>query len=304
MRISLVGCGRWGRNILRDLIALGAEVSVADPDPEARRRAASAGAGLVAAHLDELPPGEGIVIATPTATHARVVELALERPSAIFVEKPMTNDARAARRLAERAGGRLFVMDKWRYHPVVEAMRAEIEAGRVGNVLAIRTTRLGWGNPHRDVGGLWILAPHDLSIVMHLIGEIPPLASAHPIVPRYPELGFTARLGGPGGPAIGIDVSIASPESLRRCVVVGTRGTLELRGSSDDRLFVRDGPPGESGAPERVVAASGKMPLLAELERFLGFLSGGPPPLSSAAEGLLVVERLAEIEAALRGQTV
>ena len=98
--------------------------------------------------------------------------LALGPP--IFVEKAMTADVASARRVAAAGEGRLFVMDKWRYHPGVEAMRAEIAAGRVGDVLAIRTERWAWGHPHPDIGPLWILAPHDLSIVLHLMGDIPP----------------------------------------------------------------------------------------------------------------------------------
>jgi len=62
LRVSLAGCGRWGRNILRDLLSLGAEVSVADPDAAARLHATAAGAGAVAADLRELGPCDGIVI--------------------------------------------------------------------------------------------------------------------------------------------------------------------------------------------------------------------------------------------------
>jgi len=79
VRVSLTGCGRWGRHILRDLLALGAEV-VADPDREACLHAAAAGASEAVSDLGELGPSDGIVVATPASTHAAVIQQALTGP--------------------------------------------------------------------------------------------------------------------------------------------------------------------------------------------------------------------------------
>ena len=96
-----------------------------------------------------------------------------------------------------------------------------------------------------------------------------------------------------------LTIGIASPQHLRRVLVVGTQGTLELRDGYDKLVFGRTGAPGVLDAVERTFDAGDGMPLLAELQRFLGFVAGnGPPPMSSAAEGLLIVERLAAIEKA------
>ena len=165
----------------------------------------------------------------------------------------MTTDVLSARRLAAAAADRLFVMDKWRYHPAVEAMRTDIVAGCVGEVLAIRTTRWGWGNPHRDVSALWMLAPHDLAIVLHLIGSIPPVWSAFAVSAQQPDIGAVALLKPARGPSVTLDIGIASPEYRRRCLVIGTRANLELRDSYDERIFVRDGAPGVADASERLM---------------------------------------------------
>ncbi|WP_170181742.1 Gfo/Idh/MocA family protein [Phreatobacter stygius] len=299
LRIGLIGCGRWGRLILRDLTSAGAQVHVAAPTDATLAQALALGARTAERDILALGPMDGYVVATPTATHAAVLEQLLPTGRPIFVEKPMTADLASARRLAAAAGDRLFVMDKWRYHPGIEAMRAEISAGAIGEVLAIRTQRWGWGNPHDDVSALWILAPHDLSITQHLIGEIPPLRSTTVMHPAEPDLGFTVQLAGDRGPSVSMDIGIASPGHQRRCLVVGRNGAIELRDGYDDKVFARIGPPGRTGAAERVIEVGRKMPLQAEIETFLSFVAGGPPPMSTACEGLRVVERITEIEATL-----
>ena len=164
--VALVGCGRWGRHILRDLVALGCEVIVTARSDESRTRAEHGGAALVVESVADLPAVDGAVVSTPTTTHARVVEELLAGGMPVFVEKPLTDDPAGARALADAAPERLFVMHKWRYHPGIEALAAIASSGELGPVAAVRTSRVGWGNPHGDVDGVWMLAPHDISIVL------------------------------------------------------------------------------------------------------------------------------------------
>jgi len=121
-RIGLVGCGRWGKNILRDLCALGCEVAVVACSAESRANAGAGGAASIVGSIGELPEVAGVVVATPISTHAAVAEEALGLGVPVFVEKPLADDPLAAERLATAAAGRLFVMDKWRYHPGVELL--------------------------------------------------------------------------------------------------------------------------------------------------------------------------------------
>lgn len=299
LRIGLVGCGRWGRLILRDLVALGAEVQVTCRSEATAAEALRGGALAAGTAPPDLDACDAFVVATPTATHAAVLETLVGAGRPIFVEKPMTADVASARRLASAAPSTLFVMDKWRYHPAIEAMRREAQAGNVGDVLAIKTSRWQWSSPHRDVGPLWILAPHDISIALHILGRIPPLAEACPVAPGRPDLGVSARLADPTT-WVHIDIGAASTEHRRRCLLIGSEATLELTDAYDDRLLVRRGPPGAPAARAEVLPVGAEMPLLAELRAFLAHVRGdGPPPLSSAADGLATVERLAEIEAAV-----
>jgi predicted dehydrogenase len=300
-QIGLIGCGRWGQLILRDLVSLGAAVHVLARSEATLATASAGGAASTSTSLAGLGAMDGYVIATPTVTHAEWIERVLPTGRPVYVEKPMTADLASARRLVATAGERLFVMDKWRYHPGIEAMRAEAAAGRIGEVLAIQMMRLGWGNPHRDVSPLWILAPHDLSIALHVTGSLPRVRHVEPLSARDPSLGLTAFLGEAGQPSVEISIGIASPEHVRRCLVVGSRATLELRGGYEQQIFIRHGAPGALSTKTGQIDVGDHMPLLTELACFLRYLSGGPPPMSSAADGLLIVERLAEIEAALGG---
>ena len=293
-RIGLVGCGRWGRNILRDLIDLGAEVHVAAPSAENRDRALQMGAAGAHAAGAELPQVDGYVVATPTVTHAAVVEPLLESGRPIFVEKPMTCDVASARRLAERGEGRLFVMEKWRYHPGVQALADIANSGELGEILSVRCYRLGWGNPHDDVDAWWILMPHDLSIAHHVLGRLPAPASVLLPTPSRPELEVIATLSDGDGPIVTLELAATHPASRRATVVVGTEGSAELADSYDAHVLVGRWNGGAPPAPERRPVGE-EMPLKAELQAFLAHLQGGPAPMSSAREGLEVVEAIAAL---------
>ena len=287
MQVGLVGCGSWGQFILRDLRSLGCRVAVVARSAESRARADSA--AVVVESIGELPEVDGIVVATPTSTHASVLEEALERGVPVFVEKPLSDDPAAADRLAATAGERLFVMDKWRYHPGVELLRDLAQDGSLGAVRALHTTRIGWGNPHDDVDAAWVLAPHDLSIPLEILGELPEARAAAADTADGAVETLVGLLG--EGPWHRLEISIRSPERRREVLLACEDGAALLADGYADHLLVR-----RNGAdePERRELST-ELPLLRELRAFLDHLGGGPPPRSSAAEGALVVRRIAEL---------
>lgn len=298
--IGLIGCGAWGRFILRDLKSCGARVHVVARTEASIRNATAHGADTVVSRLTDLPCVDGYVVAAPTSLHAEVIEALLPSGRPIFTEKPMTANIASARRIAEAAGDRVFVMHKWRYHPGIERLRCEIAEGSLGELRAVHIQRWGWGCPHADVNAIWILMPHDLSIILHWLGRVPPLRWARPTIAGSAELGLLARLEDEGGPPITIDMSIAAPEHRRAFTVIGSKASMELRDSYDTDIRVRRGAPAEIGAAEERIAIGREMPLLLELQAFLAHLDGGPPPMSSAQEGMAIVERTADIDHAAR----
>jgi predicted dehydrogenase len=288
-RVGLAGCGRWGQHVLRDLRALGAEVIVADPDETARARALTAGAGAAVTSAADLPVVDGVVVASPTTSHAAVLDTLLPRGVPLFCEKPLTADAASAARLAAAGAGRLFVMDKWRYHPGVEALRELAASEELGGVVGLRTTRVGWDSLHHDVDAIWILAPHDLSIALEVLGTLPPPITAVAEHAEGRAAGLTALLG--RAPWLVLDVSAARPYRRRELRLHCRRGVATLADAYSQHLRIEHY---DRGAVEhRPLDAT--LPLRRELRVFLDHLAGGPPPKSGAADGAEIVRRLSEL---------
>jgi predicted dehydrogenase len=296
--VGLVGCGRWGRLILRDLVSLGACVHVVAPSEATRAFALGNGAVSAASEIGAIRPAlAGFVVATPTSTHGTVIEVLIPTDRPMFVEKPLTSDVATARRLVATAGDRIFVMEKWRYHPGIETIAAMARSGELGRVLGIRCYRLQWSHAHRDVDSIWTLMPHDLSIVTEILGHLPAARAAWTPVAGRPGCDMIAVLADPDGPQVTIEVGTSHPLHRRSTLVVGERKVVQLGDAYDDKIVVMEGrPDGVASGPHELPIGT-EMPLLAELRAFLHRLQGGPAPRSSAAEGLSVVETIAALRA-------
>lgn len=286
-RVGLAGCGRWGRHILRDLLSLGCEVPVVARSEASRDRAHDGGATEIVAEIAALREVDGVVVATPTSTHAEVVEEALALGVPVFVEKPLTADLASARRLAAAAPERLFVMDKWRYHPGVRELARIARSGELGAVVGIHSRRVTLGHRYSDVDTVWIHAPHDLVIAYEILGELPPPREAVPELVGGELAGLTAIFG--HSPWLVIEVSTLAPAHRRELRLVCEGGVAQLDGGYAESVAVaRAGAIDADSVEHRPI--EGELPLLAELRAFVEHLRGGPPPLSSAAEGVAIVE--------------
>jgi predicted dehydrogenase len=290
--LALIGCGRWGVHILRDLVSLGCEVHVAANSTASRERAVAGGAASFRERVEDLPAVSGAVVAVPTVWHADIIRRLMPRDIPIFVEKPMTPDAEEARQLAAELSGRLFVMDKWRYHPGIEALRDIARSGEMGPVIGLSTWRLDWGSPHADVDAVWILAPHDLSIALEILGHIPEPRAAVAESGVKGLSSLSAILG--SDPWLRLEVSELYPAKRREIRLHLREGTAVLTDGYDTHVEItRRGPDGAPLVEKRLVGDA--MPLYRELEAFVGHLAGGPAPKSSAAEGAEVVDVLARL---------
>lgn len=297
MRVALIGCGPWGANVLRDLNSLGAFVDVVARSKASKARATRGKAASIVPRVENLPAVQGYVIATSSSSHAEVLESVFRHDSRaiVFVEKPMTSDARSAARLAKKHSGRLFVMHKWRYHPGIEELGRMGREGALGRVEGLQLFREGWGTHHPDVSQLWTLLPHDLSIVTEILGSIPDPKSAAVESVNGEPVGLEASLG--DFPRVRISSTSTSPRTFRRVVLHGREGRAILPDSYSSVVEVvrfRDFAKKEPKIELRRVST--ELPLLRELRAFVQHLDGGPPPKSDAAEGANVVKCIEKLE--------
>lgn len=286
--------------MLRDLLSLGVDVYVVAPSDTTRNYALQQGVKAAYADLGDMSEADGYVVVAQTSLHAQLIERLLPTGKPIFVEKPLCVDPDDARRIADQGRDRVFVMDKWRYHPGIRKIAGLVKQGDLGRILSVRISRMGWGLVHKDVDSLLMLLPHDLSILLHVLGDIPVLRSAVKTAALPEDGGMIAVLGsGNSGPMVTLETSIVTPEHRRTFTFVGEQATVQLTDSYEAKLLLRRGPPGTLLTGTEVVSADGPLPLLRELEVFVEHLRGGPPPVSSVDDGRLIVERMHEIRAML-----
>lgn len=288
--LGLVGCGDWGKNILRDLVALQCRVQVASRSEDSRQRALALGAHGVCSAGPELPECDGYVLATPLGTLADEALKLLPRGKPIFSEKTLCPTLAVAEQLSDAgAEGRIFLMHKWEYHNGVRALRAVAESGRLGRLEQVHCRRHGWVAEGREPDVLTLLGIHDLTIVRHILGTIP--EPQYALIRRQGDvpIGLTAVLGG----EVKVVLSIEARHAVQsRCIsLMGTEGSACLESAYEDHVRIRD------ARGEHLVPFESNMPLLAELSEFVAYLQGGPEPLCGFGHARLAAAVLDQLRA-------
>ena len=288
MEIGLIGCGAWGRKILSQLRELDCRVVVFDPSERARRAAIEHGA--ITARSQLAGKADGWIIASPASTHASILAQLADGVSPIFVEKPFTTDLASARRHADNP--RIFVMHIWRYHPAIQFLASLVRDGCIGQIKLVRSTRTNWTSPRTDVDPVWTLAPHDLSLALEILGEIPKPKAALSEQHQGRPVGLIGICG--TDPALVFEVSSRFADKRRELRIHGTDGVISWR---DEQPWV-ELHKGNRSSPQCAtvrIPFSGESALRTELGTFVEYLRGGPPPPTTAREGAAVVEALLEL---------
>lgn len=321
VRLGVLGAGPWGRNIVRTARELGVLAAVCDADIASLDAAREIGGPasyyteyrrmFTEAHL------EGVVIAAPAALHADLTIEAIDAGLAVLVEKPFATSLRSAERMVERARarGRLLAAGHLLlYDGAVNAMLETVARGGIGTLRHVRTRRLGWGRlrTHEDVW--WSFAPHDVSVVLELMGDEPleaMIAKSAFVRPHiadvtYADFRFTL------GRTAHVEVSWIDPQRAAQIDVFGSEGTLSLIDERNGSRSLHFWPCGDrlnaSGEPElwraepRMLAFDETPPLSAEIAAFCAALRDGTLPPSHAGEALAVVRALEMAQRAEREQ--
>ncbi|WP_020597004.1 Gfo/Idh/MocA family protein [Spirosoma panaciterrae] len=296
MYIGLIGCGIWGRQILTTLLKLSVRVLVYDIHPQHCDQALQIGATDATSQLDLLKQATGLIVATPASTHRAVLEQIRFFGKPIFVEKPLTTSYADALAIGNLALPPTFLMHIWRYHPGIRLLGAIHQSGRLGRLLMLRTSRTNWTSPRLDTDSLRTLAPHDLTIIQQILGYIPAPKAA--VAERHGGhiRSLTAILG--TDPGCIIDVSTRYADKRREVRLQGTEGVAVLANEQTNAIDIWYGNDHTSVAERQYeqLFFDPTPPLELELASFIAYLRGGPPPLSSLAEGIDLMRLIDEIE--------
>src|SRR6478752_6636087 len=166
--VALLGFGHWGRNLARNFARLGALRAVSDPDPQALEAAGKAYPDARMTADWEKPIADPAVRACAIAAPAAGKD--------VFVEKPLALTAKegeALVELAEKQGRILMVGHLLEYHPATEALRALVARGELGKIQYVYSNRLNLGRIRTEENALWSFAPHDVHVLLRLLGEAP-----------------------------------------------------------------------------------------------------------------------------------
>jgi predicted dehydrogenase len=317
LRLGLIGFGYWGAILARVVAATpGASLAgIADVDPtriaEASARHPQARVTTDAVELLDSDGLDAVVVATPAATHAALARAALARGHHVLVEKPLALDADEADALVSLAlaRGRVLMVDHtFVYSGAVRRLRALLDEGEVGDVLAVDATRTSLSRFHPDIGVAWDLAVHDLAILDYLLGPSTggPLVQASAIEPRgRPDVvHVTLRF---GAALAHVHASWLTMVKLRRMVVTGTLATVVYDGLDHAApLTVYDAPLPPSGDAREATALrtglrAGRAwvpevatdePLAVMLAHFVHCVTTGARPLTDARAAARVVRLL------------
>ncbi len=230
-RVAVVGTGRWGRNIVRNMSQLEALAAVVDADEgRGREQAELYGVPFFSSMADAKKSAEvdSVAIATPAETHADVAIEALALGLDVFVEKPMAtrvSDAEQMIRLAKDLKRVLMVGHLLEYHGAVVKLKEMVDSGVLGRIEYAYSNRLNMGMVRHEENALWSFAPHDIAVLLLLIGEMPIQVTAvggSYLQPNIADVTMT-NLMFDGGMRAHIFVSWLHPFKEQKLVVLGTK---------------------------------------------------------------------------------
>lgn len=316
LRVAVIGCGGWGRNIVKNIAGLGVLKAISDAFP-ATAAQFSADYGVPAMTPDEIaasPDIDAVCVAVPAELHLPVAAQMLEAGKHVFVEKPLAlsvADGEKLAAIAAKAGRTLMVGHLLQYHPVFRALLALVRAGELGTLRYIYSNRLSLGKIRQEENVLWSFAPHDISMVLALAGSAPTkvVATGTAHVSAHLADFATTHLSFAGGLDAHVMVSWLHPFKEQRLVVVGDKGMavfddvrpweqkLEL---FDSHVEWQDGRPVPVKGNSRFVAVDQAEPLREECRHFIETAAAGGRPLTDAEEGLRVLSVLEKAEAQLK----
>jgi protoporphyrinogen oxidase/predicted dehydrogenase len=323
LRIGIVGLGYWGPNLVRNLADAPAfEISyLCDLRPQPLETLSRRYPGVpCTTSFDELLEDEAldaVAIATPVSTHFSLAMAALTAGKHVFVEKPLAASSEQVVRLtdlAEEKGLVLMPGHTFLYSPAVTTIKRLIDAGELGEIYFISSSRVNLGLHQPDVSVVWDLGPHDFSILRYWLDALPGEVSAVSrscLLPQVPDVSFI-NLRYPSGTVAHVELSWLAPSKLRRTAIVGSEKMVVYDDTSNEPVRIFDAgariPDPETFGEYQLSYRTGDIvsprieatePLSLELADFAKSILEGTTPASSAAIGHDVVRTIEAVDRSL-----
>ncbi|NQT35033.1 Gfo/Idh/MocA family oxidoreductase, partial [bacterium] len=305
INVAVIGMGYWGKNLVRNLYEIGVLKAVSDSDLSR------------SVTVEEKYPGvefqqdyksvlnddniQAVVIATPAVTHYEIAKQALEVGKDVFVEKPLALDVAQGEELISLAAQRhqiLMVGHILNYHPAVIELKRLINKGTLGRIQYIYSNRLNIGKIRTEENILWSFAPHDISVMLGLLGEEPCEVSCNGGAYLNKDIADVtmSEFLFPSGVRAHIYVSWLHPFKEQRLVVIGSEKMAVFDDTVEDKLKIyphkvewKNRIPTAIKAEAEVVSLADAEPLRSECEHFLECIRERKSPLSDGYEGLKVL---------------
>jgi len=315
--IAVIGTGYWGKNLVRNFYNLGSLHSICDTNPDALETFLNQYEGIqgVTAYSDILgnPEIKGIAISTPAETHAFLAREAMLAGKDVYIEKPLClseEEGVELNALARNENRVLMVGHLLWYHPVVLKLKELVDAGELGRIQYIYSNRLNLGKLRREENVLWSFAPHDISVILGLTGEMPESVRTQGGNFLHQQIADTTvtLLNFSSGIRAHIFVSWLHPFKEQKLVVVGEKQMAVFDDTApwDDKLVLyphtidwQDNIPVAHKAEGRRIDVDQDEPLRAECRHFLDCIESRTPPRTDGEEGLRVLKILNASQASL-----
>jgi len=314
--VAVIGSGYWGKNLVRNFAGLGALSVVCDSQTDTLRALGEQypDCRTLTSYADVLRDDsiQAVAIATPAETHGLMVREALLAGKDVFVEKPLCLSAEEGRELVDlaRDRGRILMVGHllW-YHPAVLKLKELIQSGDLGRIQYIYSNRLNLGKIRREENILWSFAPHDISVILGLVGETPNGVAAQGGNYLHEQIAdiTVTMLSFPSGVKAHIFVSWLHPFKEQKLIVVGERKMAVFDDmEKKDKLLLyphsiqwKGQVPIANRADAQPVELGMKEPLREECLHFLESVQARRRPRTDGEEGLRVLSVLQRCQDAL-----
>ena len=317
-KVGVVGVGYWGKNLVRNFHQLGALAALCDErdgvELECRAQYPDVAFHREYSALLADPGITAIALATPAVMHFEMAKAALEAGKDVLVEKPLAIDVRHGEQLVQLAtakGRILMVGHILRYHPAILKLQELIQAGALGKLTYIYSNRLNIGKIRTEENILWSFAPHDISVMLALLDEMPSRVSCQGNAYLNQDVVDVtlSHFDFPSGVQGHIFVSWLHPVKEQKLVVVGSTKMAVFDDMAEHKLVLyphrvewKNRIPTAVKAEAEIVPLENGEPLRAECQQFLDAVTTRKPPVSDGAEGLRVLRVLDACQRALLSQ--